>query len=180
MSHPHDMTFILYFSFNIKLNVSQGFYYLSTQNKLSTLFIVAVYRTPSGSQLLSKYSTRMVFGRFFSLGILVLRPWRQDFIILFSTRSFNQLQNIETVWRKKDLSCFKSVLVTGLWDTVILTSLLPSIQSCSSKFWAWSCIARNFDKEWRGDYKHKIMDTPFKPKYGTVSQVLLELVVVYN
>ena len=30
------------------------------------------------------------------------------------------------------------------------------------------------------DYKQKIMDRPFKPKYGTVSQVLLELVVVYN
>ena len=33
-----------------------------------------------------------------------------------------------------------SLLVTGLRDT-ILTSLPPSIQSCSSKFWAWSCIA---------------------------------------
>ena len=27
-------------------------------------------------------------------------------------------------------------------------------------------------------HKHKIMDRPFKPKYGTVSQVLLQLVVV--
>ena len=42
--------------------------------------------------------------------------------------------------RKTDLSCFKSLLVTGLWK-IILTS-----QSCSSKVWAWSCIASNFDK----------------------------------
>ena len=33
---------------------------------------------------------------------------------------------------------------------IILTSLLPPIQSCSSKFWVWSCIASNFDKGWRG------------------------------
>ena len=28
-----------------------------------------------------------------------------------------------------------------------------------------------------GGHKHKIMDRPFKTKYGTVSQVLLQLVV---
>ena len=27
------------------------------------------------------------------------------------------------------------------------------------------------------DYKHKIINRPFVPKYGTVSQVLLQLVV---
>ena len=27
---------------------------------------------------------------------------------------------------------------------------LPPIQSCSSKFWAWSCIASNSDKGWTG------------------------------
>ena len=32
-------------------------------------------------------------------------------------------------------------------------------------------------KGWRGDHKHKINDRPFMPKYGTVSQVLLQLVV---
>ena len=78
--------------------------------------------------------------------------------------------------RKNNLSCFKALLVTGLWDK-ILTSLLRPIQRCSSKFWAWSCIASNFDKGRRGCCKHKIMDRPFKPKYGTVSQVLLQLVV---
>ena len=78
---------------------------------------------------------------------------------------------------KNNLSRFKSPLVTGLWD-ITLTSLLPRIQSCSSKFiWAWSCIASNFDKGRRGDHKHMIMDRPFMPKYGTVSQVLLQLVV---
>ena len=52
--------------------------------------------------------------------------------------------------QKHNFSCFKSLLVIGLWGK-ILTSLLPPIQSCSSKFWAWSCIAGNFDKGWRGD-----------------------------
>ena len=28
-----------------------------------------------------------------------------------------------------------------------------------------------------GDHKHKILDKPFMPKYGTVFQVLLQLVV---
>ena len=74
-----------------------------------------------------------------------------------------------------DLCCFKSLLVTGLWD-IILTSLLPPIQSCSSKFWVWSCIGGNFDKGWRGHHKHKIIDRPFMPKYGAASQVLLQLV----
>ena len=64
-------------------------------------------------------------------------------------------KNVETLPPKTNLSCFKSLLGTGLWD-IILTSLLPPIQSCSSKFWAWSCIASNFDKGWRGDHKHKI------------------------
>ena len=46
---------------------------------------------------------------------------------------------------------------------------LPPIQSCSSKFWAWFCIASNFDNGWRGDHNHKIMDRSFMPKYGSVS-----------
>ena len=91
-------------------------------------------------------------------------------------RATTSCKNVETLPRKNNLSCFKSLLVTGLWD-VILTSLLPPIQSCSSKFWAWSCIASNFDKGRRGDHKHKIMDRPFMPKYSTMSQVLLQLAV---
>ena len=76
------------------------------------------------------------------------------------------------------LSCFKSLLVTGLGD-IILTSLLPSIHSCCPMFWAWSCIASNFDEGRRGDHRYKIVGRPFKPKYGTVShrQVFLQLVV---
>ena len=79
---------------------------------------------------------------------------------VFATTSY---KNVETLRRKNDLSCFKSLLVFFLWD-IILTSVLHSIQSCSSKFWAWSRIARNFDKGWRGNHKHKIMDRSFKPK----------------
>ena len=85
-------------------------------------------------------------------------------------------KNVETRRRKFDLFCFKSQLLTGLWD-VTLTSLPPPIQSCSSKFLARSCITSNFDKGWRGDHKHKIMDRPYKAKYSRVSQVLLLLVV---
>ena len=66
---------------------------------------------------------------------------------------------------------FKSLLVTLLCN-VILTLLLPCIQSCSSKFWAWSCIASK-----RGDHKHKIMARLFKPRDGAVSQAVLQLVV---
>ena len=84
--------------------------------------------------------------------------------------------SVETLRRENDLSCFKSLLVAGLWPK-ILTSLLPFLQSCSSKFGAWSCTASNFDKGVKGDHKHKIMDRPFVPKYGTVCQVLLQLVV---
>ena len=94
-------------------------------------------------------------------------------------RSYNQLQNCWDTPLEYDLSCFKSLLVTGLWD-IILTSLLPAIQSWTSKFWVWSCIANNFDKGWRGNHRDKIMDRPFMPKYGTVSRVLWQLVVAYK
>ena len=88
-------------------------------------------------------------------------------------------KNVETLPWINGLSCFKSLLVTGLRD-IILTSVLPPIQSCSSKSWVWSCIASNFDKRWRGgNQKHKIMDRPFMPKYGTVSHILLQLVVAF-
>ena len=88
-----------------------------------------------------------------------------------SSLATTSCKTVETLPWKNNLSCFKSLLVT-------LTSLLLPIQSCSSRFWAWSCIASNFDKGCRGDHKHKIMDRTFMPKYGTVSQVLLSLVAV--
>ena len=52
---------------------------------------------------------------------------------------YNQLQKCWDIPTKNKLSSFKSLLVARLWDTcIILTSLLPLMQSCSSKFWA--CI----------------------------------------
>ena len=96
--------------------------------------------------------------------------------VTFFLNATTSYKNVETFPRNKNLSCLKSLLVTGRWD---MNSLLPPIQSCSSTFWAWSCIASNFDEGWREDHKHKTMDRPFKPKQGTVSQVLLELVVDY-
>ena len=53
----------------------------------------------------------------------------------------------------------------------------PSHSKLFLQVWVWSCIASNFDKGWSGNHKDKIMDRPFMPKYGTVSQVLLQLVV---
>ena len=57
-------------------------------------------------------------------------------------------KNVETLSRKNTLSCFKSLPFKGLWD-IILTSLLPPIQICSSKFWAWSCIVNDI---WNKSY----------------------------
>ena len=104
---------------------------------------------------------------------LLLVAWRPD-------DSTTSCKNVETLsWKKRPFLLqiapdHRSVRYN------ILTSLLPPIQTCSSMFWVWSCIASNFDKGWRGDHKHKIMDRPFMPKYGTVSQVLLQLVVSFK
>ena len=63
--------------------------------------------------------------------------------------------------KKTGLSCFIGWQVTHLWN-IALTTFLPSIQSCSSKFLAWSSIAGSFCKG-RRDHKLKIVDRPFKP-----------------
>ena len=55
-------------------------------------------------------------------------------------------------------------LVTRLWD-ISLTSSFSSIQSCSSKFWAWSCNASNFDREesgWQGQDLRMVMNAPIR------------------
>ena len=94
-------------------------------------------------------------------------PWLRKFgSIHLRNVGTTSCKNVETLPLKNNLSRFKSLLVTGLWD-ITLTYLLPPIQSCSCKFWAWSCIVSNFAKGWRGDHKHKIMDRPLTPKYGT-------------
>ena len=94
-------------------------------------------------------------------------PWPRKFgSIHLRNVGTTSCKNVETLPLKNNLSRFKSLLVTGLWD-ITLTYLLPPIQSCSCKFWAWSCIVSNFAKGWRGDHKHKIMDRPLIPKYGT-------------
>ena len=54
-----------------------------------------------------------------------LKAWNFTLVVTTSCK------NVETLPRKNDLFCFKSLLVTGLWD-IILTSLLPPSQSCSS------------------------------------------------
>ena len=116
----------------------------------------------------ANYCSSAFFAKYIKI-MLVMTNYAKDYVT-------TSCKNFETLRRKNDLSCFKSLPATGLWD-IILTSLLHSIQSCSSKFCAWSCIASNFDKGWRGNHQHEIMDGPFKSKYGTVSQVLLQLVV---
>ena len=71
------------------------------------------------------------------------------FCLILKLQPVAKTCSVGTLRRENDLSCFKSQLVTGLWGK-ILTSLLPSIQRCSSRCWAWSCIASSFDKGWRG------------------------------
>ena len=65
------------------------------------------------------------------------------FCLILKLQPVAKTCSVETLRRENDLSWFKSLLVTGLWAK-ILTSLLPSLQSCSSKFWAYSCTASNF------------------------------------
>ena len=95
---------------------------------------------------------------------------------IFQIDSYKQLQKCwDTPTKKRP---FLLQIAPG-HRSVRYNTDLPPIQSCSSKFWVWSCIANNFDKGRRGGHKHKIMDRPFMPKYGTVSQVLLQLVVAH-
>ena len=76
--------------------------------------------------------------------------------------SYNQVQKS---------SYFESLLVTRLWE-IKLTSPLPSIQSCSFKFWAWSCILATLIKGGGGDHKYKIMGTgSVKSKYYSVASI---------
>ena len=85
-------------------------------------------------------------------------------------------KNVETLSRKNNLSSFKSLLVTGLWDK-ILTSPLPPFKVIPPSFEHGLVLLATLKRGGGGCHKHKIMDKPFKPKYGTVSQVLLQLVV---
>ena len=84
-----------------------------------------------------------------------LKAW--NFTLVATT----SCKNVETLPRKNDLSCFKSLLVTGLWD-IILTSLLPPIQSFLHKG------QRNITstRSWTG--------------HLCQSQVLLQLVVAFT
>ena len=107
-----------------------------------------------------------------------LTTWRMLLKFELPRSATTSRKNVETLRRKNYLSCLKSLQVTGLWD-VIMIFLLPPIQSCSLKLWALSCIATNFHKGRRRDHKHKNMDRPFTPKYGTLCQVLLQLVVAW-
>ena len=93
-------------------------------------------------------------------------------IFIVATRNIYRCKCWDTPMKKRSLVL---QIARGLRAVRYNTDLPP--QSCSSKFWVWSYIAGNFDKGWSGDHKHKIMDGLFMPKYGTVSQVLLQLVV---
>ena len=113
----------------------------------------------------------------------VISAWQVDLnqskcgLLSITRNATTSCKNVKTLPRKNDLSCFKSLLITGLWD-IILTSLLPFIQSCSSKFWVWPCIASNFDKGWRGDTSTRSW-TGHLWQNTVVSQVLLQLVVAH-
>ena len=72
---------------------------------------------------------------------------------------------------------FKSLPVTRLWY-IIMTCPPPlpfsSIQSCSTKYGL--VLLATLIRGGGRDHKHKIMDRPFKQKWGTVSQVFLQLI----
>ena len=72
---------------------------------------------------------------------------------------------------------FKWLLVARLWY-IILTGPpplpFPSIQSCSTKYGL--VLQATLIRGGGGDHKHKIMDRSFKQKWGTVSQVFLQLI----
>ena len=83
---------------------------------------------------------------------------------------------------KNNLSCFKSLLVTGLSDKIV-TPLLPPppFKVVPPSFEHGLVMLATFKRGGGGGgQEHKIMHGPFKPKYGTVSQVLLQLVVPKN
>ena len=73
---------------------------------------------------------------------------------------------------------FKLLLVARLWY-IILTGPpplpFPSIQSISTKYGL--VLQATLIRGGGGDHKHKIMDRSFKQKWGTVSQVFLQLIV---
>ena len=89
-------------------------------------------------------------------------------ILGHSTARYNQF---EKCWDTPTKNC--CVYLSLRWVThlcdITLTPCLPSILSCSSKFWEWSRIASNFDMRgggWGGgvESKYKIIDRLFKPK----------------
>ena len=110
----------------------------------SFLFVTSWLRSVALSPNFLNFAVSSCF-----LVVSSLRCFVPSFCFAYLTALKTSCKNSETLRRKNDLSCFKSLLVTGLWD-IIQTSLLPSIPRCSSKSWAWSCIATNFDKGWRG------------------------------
>ena len=104
-------------------------------------------------------------------------PWsRRGLKEALRAGCYNQLQNVETFPRKHNLSCFKSLLVTGPRD-IILTSSPLTFKVVPPSFEHGLEFLATLIMGWRGDHKHKIMDRPFMPIYGTVSQVLLQLVL---
>ena len=81
-------------------------------------------------------------------------------------------KNVETLPCKNDLSYFKSLLVTGLWDIILswpsslpFKLVPPSFEHGDGLVY----VASNFDNGWRGDHKHKIMAIYAKIWYGVSS-----------
>ena len=100
-------------------------------------------------------------------------PWLGKFGSIDSRNvGTTSCKNVETQTKKQPFM----LQITASHRSVKYNTHLPP--SSHSKLFLQVYIASNFDKGWRGDHKHKIMDRPLIPKYGTVSQVLLQLVVV--
>lgn len=96
---------------------------------------------------------------------------------LHSSRMFYNKLSIKYVWYLT--SCIQKVilqpgakmsrhfdwkLVTHLWN-ISLTTSISSIQSYFSKFWAWSCVPSNFDREegeWQGQDLRMAINDPIR------------------
>ena len=92
---------------------------------------------------------------------------------LHSSRMLYNKLSLKYVWYLA--SCIQKVatrckIVKTLWLKTSHTSMryttsLSSIQSCSSKFWAWSCVAGNFDREeggWQGQDLRIAVNAPIR------------------
>ena len=103
------------------------------------------------------------------------------YFIFLSGEATTSCKNVETLRWKIGLSLLQ---IAASCTSVIYNTDRPSppspslpfpfIQSCSTKYGL--VLTATLIRGGGRDHKHKIMDRPFKQKWGTVSQVFLQLI----